>query len=91
MRVWSNGRIPACQAGDTSPILVARSKKFQMNQDKLKAFLYLLMRDEVVPGIVAGLVKSVMTKPFDGKVEYSNQHLENYAAELASHLTKENS
>lgn len=41
MRVWSNGRIPACQAGDTSPILVARSKKFQMNQDKLKAFLYL--------------------------------------------------
>ena len=53
----------------------------------LIAFLYLLMRDELVPGKVARLIKKSETTK--GKtVWYSNKHLANYAVELARRLSK---
>lgn len=51
---------------------------------KLKAFLYLLMRDDVVCGRVAQLVNE--SNKAAENADFSNPHLARYAAELAERL-----
>lgn len=51
---------------------------------KLIAFLYLLMRDEVVPGRVAHITKEVEHLT---DADFSNHHLAAYAAEIAQRIS----
>jgi len=53
-------------------------------REETKAFLYLLMRDTVVPGEVERLVREA-ERCYDGSV-YSNSHLAAYAKEVARRL-----
>jgi hypothetical protein len=50
----------------------------------LQAFLYLLMRDDVVPGRVEELVQVV--EELGSSADFSNTHLSAYAEELAKRL-----
>jgi hypothetical protein len=50
----------------------------------LVAFLYTLMRDEITPGTVAGLVKDTC-RNFES-IDFTNKHLEAYAREIADKL-----
>lgn len=59
--------------------------------EKLVAFLYVLMRDEVPCGKVEGILQkhvmvAALARPGD-PVEYSNKHLEAYAREIAGKLS----
>jgi len=54
--------------------------------EKLKEFLYLLMRDEVVPGAVEQLVRQAENTGTE-HVVYTNKGLAQYAEELAKRLT----
>lgn len=59
-----------------------------MTDARLAAFLYLLMRDDVVPGRVEKLV--LETEREEGVAfdlsDYTNKHLAEYAEELAKRL-----
>ena len=52
--------------------------------EKLVTFLYILMRDEVTPGTVAGIIQDHV---LDLPTTYTNKHLEAYAREIAEKLT----
>lgn len=62
--------------------------------EKLVAFLYMLMRDEVVPGVVARIAQEIDGHAAIGSItitprfSFSNPHLEAYATELAKRLTQ---
>ena len=56
--------------------------------ERLVAFLYVLMRDEVVSGAVERVMEShIESRPRDIPRSYSNPHLEAYARELAERLS----
>jgi len=57
-----------------------------MKQDKLKSFLYVLMRDEVVPGVVEEIVRDHAEAVAAKEIIYSNPFLAAYADELAKRL-----
>ena len=53
---------------------------------KLTAFLYILMRDELPTGTVAGILQNHIRKlPAEGWI-FTNRHLEAYAREIAAEL-----
>ena len=53
---------------------------------KLVAFLYLLMRDQMPTGDVAGILQNHIRKlPTEGWI-FTNRHLEAYAREIAAEL-----
>ena len=55
-----------------------------MENERLACLLYLLMRDDVVPGRIEQLVLSL---PEPGPTcDFSNRHLEAYARELAKRV-----
>ena len=51
---------------------------------KLKAFLYILMRDHLVPGEVEKIVMDLEAHP--GSYIFSNEHLAQYAELLSARL-----
>ena len=56
-----------------------------MTDEQAVVFLYLLMRDEVVPGIISAMwneIEQVKNK----EITYSNKYLEGYARELVARL-----
>ncbi len=55
------------------------------DDDVLVAFLYTLMRDHVVPGVIERIVNDVYNFK-DHKVEYANGYLAQYAQDVASRL-----
>lgn len=55
-----------------------------VEKPKLVAFLYVLMRDEATPGVIAKLVQAC--EGHEG-FTFSNPHLEAYARELANRLS----
>lgn len=55
--------------------------------EKLKCFLYCLMRDEVPCGVV-GRIMRVVLKTGNTKIVYSNKGLAQYAEEIAKRLMK---
>jgi len=58
--------------------------------NKLASFLYLLMRDELALGKVAGIVKEVIEiyEKYDAdEIAFTNTHLADYAKELAERLS----
>lgn len=58
-----------------------------MNHKKFQLFLYLLMRDEVVPGKVEKYCRMAeFEDDFPDEVEYTNKYLASYAKELADRL-----
>lgn len=54
-------------------------------REAIKELLYVLMRDELVPGAVERIVREVETTK-DKETIYSNKHLERYAEELVERL-----
>lgn len=52
----------------------------------LAAFLYVLMRDHVVPGEVERIVSDLEDVSSVGGYSFSNEHLERYAKELERRL-----
>lgn len=54
----------------------------------LVAFLYLLMRDELPTGTVAGILANHIRKPKLTPWVFSNPHLEAYAREIAAELVQ---
>src|SRR5258708_6977142 len=63
-----------------------------MNPEKLTPFLYVLMRDHLVPGDIEAIVAEHCEHHWrpgrDGLAQFSNPHLEAYARELADRLAK---
>lgn len=57
-----------------------------MTHEKLVGMLYILMRDDLVPGRVEKLVQDGENHPPPYK--FSNPHLEAYARELAARLVE---
>jgi hypothetical protein len=55
--------------------------------DRLVAFLYVLMRDEVTSGTVEKIMQDHV-ESHDGARSFSNPHLEAHARELAGRLSK---
>lgn len=55
------------------------------NVNKLQAFLYLLMRDELPTGAVVKVVNQVTAMPPE-EVTYTSEHLAAYAKQLAERL-----
>lgn len=56
--------------------------------ERLVVFLYVLLRDELVPGAVEQIMQShVEGRGRDMQRSYSNPHLEAYARELAGRLS----
>ena len=55
--------------------------------ERLVAFLYLLMRDEVVPGRIAQLLRDI--RAVEPGAIYTNKHLEGYAREIADRIMSE--
>jgi hypothetical protein len=53
---------------------------------KLVAFLYVLMREDVVPGRIETILERHV---FDVESEYSNVHLARYAQEIAARLSEQ--
>ena len=53
---------------------------------RLTTMLYVLMRDELTPGVVERLVVEHVEKAGDQPVVYSNQGLAQYARELACRI-----
>ena len=53
---------------------------------KLVAFLYLLMRDQMPTGDVAGILQNHIRKLGTTAWIFSNRHLEAYAREIAAEL-----
>lgn len=53
--------------------------------DQLTAFLYLMMRDLIPPGYVAGILREACMSSNKGR--FTNQHLGDYAAEVARMLS----
>lgn len=53
---------------------------------KLQAFLYILMRDELVAGKVEKIMRDHVEKTVGQEVHFCNQHLANYAEEIAQTL-----
>jgi len=58
--------------------------------DSLVAFLYVLMRDEVVPGKVEAIMKShvELLRENGQPVVFSNKYLEAYARSLAERIVE---
>lgn len=56
--------------------------------EKLVAFLYLLMRDELPAGTVAGIVLNHIRRARTAPFQFSNPHLEAYAREIAAELVQ---
>ena len=54
--------------------------------ERLQAFLYLIMRDEMPTGVVANIVKDIENFKGDHYV-FTNKHLAAYAHELCGRLT----
>lgn len=56
--------------------------------EKLVSLLYVLMRDEVVPGKIEGIMKGhvEVIARCTGPATYSNQFLEGYARDLAQRI-----
>ena len=54
--------------------------------DRVQHFLYILMRDHLPPGVVAGIIEDFIKASKGLHVEFSNEHLAAYASELAAIL-----
>ena len=59
-------------------------KQSSKRRYRLECFLYLLMRDHLVPGAVEQIVMDV--EKVEQPPVYSNRHLLNYARELVARL-----
>ena len=56
------------------------------NKDPLVSFLYILMRDYVLPGDVETIMADGIPKPTVTDVQFSNGWLANYAEDIAKRL-----
>ena len=72
-------------AGVRSRILFCAIRSGNMD-DLVTLLLYLLMRDEVVPGIMERIVRECEGQNPDQEVIFSNKHLEAYARDLVKRL-----
>ncbi len=57
--------------------------------DQVQHFLYILMRDHLPPGVVAGIIEDFVKASKGLEVTFSNEHLAAYAQELAAVLRSE--
>ena len=59
------------------------------NDDIMVALLYRLMRDEVTPGVVEGVVQDIIHhKETEGDICFTNGWLAQYAANIIERLTQ---
>jgi len=75
---------PLIENDPESPITPAPT----LVSERLVAFLYILMRDQVVPGLVEEIMREHTHPGLDLRGEYSNEGLETYARDVAKRLTK---
>ena len=59
-----------------------------MVKDNLRAFLYLLMRDHLPPGVVRQIIKTGIFASDGHKHIYTNGHLAAMAAECAANIKR---
>lgn len=58
-----------------------------MKTNRLKAFIYILLRDELTIGTMERILE--VTKRIESKTQYGNQHLELYSEEIIERLLDE--
>ncbi len=58
------------------------------NLPALKQFLYILMRDEVVPGKIERIITEHLEKAIGKDLEYSNEDLAHYAEKLVDKIAE---
>lgn len=58
-----------------------------MKNEKLTIFLYKLVRDHVPLGVVETILRQMSRQPPNSIARFSNEHLEKYAASVASELS----
>lgn len=74
---------------DTFDQLKIRARSgFVDSDDPLVSFLYVLIRDDVVPGRIEEIMKMSMPPAPDEKTEFSNGWLASYAKDIAARLKK---
>jgi hypothetical protein len=63
------------------------SKFSEPDYSKLTAFLYLVLRDEILPGNIEAMMKQI---PENESCKFTNKHLEDYAKDLCQRLVVKN-
>jgi hypothetical protein len=60
-----------------------------LNEDRLKTFLYILLRDELPAGVLERIMRDHVSMVDERRHTYSNLFLADYAENLARRLIKE--
>ena len=58
-------------------------------EQRLKVFLYILLRDHLTSGYVEGIIKEHVNKIGDGGIDFTNSHLAEYSEDLVERILED--